>query len=144
MIRLIAVGRVKDPHLSHLTSEYLRRLRPLAPCEVVELKDQDPEREGREMVRRLGGEASATYVVAMDEHGDDVTSADMARLLGAHGSVAFLVGGADGLGAAVRERADRVMRLSSLTLTHEWARALLVEQIYRGVTIMRGMPYHRA
>ena len=52
--------------------------------------------------------------------------------------------GADGLGREARERADRTVRLSSMTLTHEMARLLLVEQVYRGLTILRGMPYHRA
>ncbi len=55
----------------------------------------------------------------------------------------FLVGGADGLTDPVRRRADRVLRLSRMTFTHEWARVLLLEQIYRGLSILRGMPYHR-
>ena len=83
-------------------------------------------------------------MVALDEHGDAVTSVALSKLLGAHGDVAFLIGGADGLGPAARERADRTLRLSSMTLTHEMARLLLVEQVYRGLTILRGMPYHRA
>jgi 23S rRNA (pseudouridine1915-N3)-methyltransferase len=141
MIRILAVGKLKDHRLADLAADYLRRLGPLAACEVVELKDQSPAKEGVEMVRRLG---AATYVAAMDERGDDVTSVDLAALLGAHGSLSFLIGGADGLAPPVRDRADRVLRLSSLTLTHEWARVLLLEQIYRGLTILRGMPYHRA
>ncbi len=141
MIRILAVGKLKDSRLADLAAEYLRRLGPLAACEVVELKDQGPAKEGAEMVRRLG---AAAFVVAMDEHGDDVTSVDLANLLGGHGSLSFLIGGADGLAPEVRGRADRVLRLSSLTLTHEWARVLLLEQVYRGLTILRGMPYHRA
>jgi 23S rRNA (pseudouridine1915-N3)-methyltransferase len=141
MIRILAVGKLKDHRLADLAADYLRRLGPLAACEVVELKDQGPAREGVEMARRLG---AAAYVVAMDERGDDVASVDLAALLGAHGSLSFLIGGADGLAPEVRGRADRVLRLSSLTLTHEWARVLLLEQVYRGLTILRGMPYHRA
>jgi 23S rRNA (pseudouridine1915-N3)-methyltransferase len=141
MIRILAVGKFKDHRLADLAADYLRRLGPLAACEVVELKDQGPAKEGAEMVRRLG---TAAFVVAMDEKGDDIASADLAALLGTHGSLAFLIGGADGLAPAARARADRVLRLSSLTLTHEWARVLLLEQVYRGVTILRGMPYHRA
>ena len=140
MIRVFAVGRLKDPRLTDLAADYLRRIAPLAACQVVELKDQDPPREGAEMLRRLG---AASFVVALDERGDDVASTDLAALLGAHGSLSFLIGGADGLTDEVRARADRVLRLSSLTLTHEWARVLLLEQVYRGLTILRGMPYHR-
>ena len=144
VLRIIAVGRMKDARLGDLLEDYLRRIRPLAPVEMIELKDSDPAREGRDMAARLGSARGSELTVALDEHGEDLTSADLAALLGRHGSIAFLVGGADGLGPAARERADRLLRLSSLTLTHEMARMLLAEQIYRGLSILRGRPYHRA
>ena len=143
MIRIVAVGKMKDRRLAALLEDYLRRIRALAPVEVVELKDQDPEQEARAMVAKLGSARGRGHVVALDERGEDVTSRDLARLLGDHGGISFLVGGADGLGPAARERADRTLRLSSLTLTHEMARVLLAEQIYRGLSILRGLPYHR-
>lgn len=144
MIRIVAVGRMKDRRLAELLEDFLRRCRPLGPVEVVEIKDSAPEREGREMVAKLGSNAGQEVVVALDEHGEDLTSQQFAELLGSHGSLAFLVGGADGLGAAARARAARTLRLSSMTLTHEMARVLLSEQIYRGLSILRGRPYHRA
>jgi len=143
MIRIVAVGKMKDRRLAALLEDYLQRIRALAPVEVVELKDQDPEKEGRAMVAKLGSARGRGHVVALDERGEDVTSRDLARLLGEHGGLSFLVGGADGLGSAARERADRTLRLSSLTLTHEMARTLLAEQVYRGLSILRGKPYHR-
>jgi 23S rRNA (pseudouridine1915-N3)-methyltransferase len=143
MIRIVAVGRMKDRSLAALLEDYLRRIRALAPVELVELRDQDPEREGRAMVAKLGSTRGRSLVVALDENGEDVTSRGLSRLLGGHGGIAFLVGGADGLGPAARERADRTLRLSSLTLTHEMARVLLAEQVYRGLCILRGKPYHR-
>ena len=81
--------------------------------------------------------------LALDERGEEVTSRQLADLLGRYGKIAFLVGGADGLGPAARERAARTVRLSALTLTHEMARVLLLEQIYRGLCILRNRPYHR-
>lgn len=144
MIRVLAVGKVKDKRLAGLADDFLKRIRPMAPAEVVELKDSQPEREGRDMANRLGADGGSQLVVAMDEHGQDITSTDLAELLGNHGSVCFLIGGADGLGEGARARADRTLRLSSLTLTHEMARVLLLEQIYRGLSILRGKPYHRA
>lgn len=143
MIRIVAVGRMKDRRLAALLEDYLKRIRPLAPAEVVELKDTGPEREGRDMVARLGSARGKELVVALDERGDSVSSRELAAILGDHGSIAFLVGGADGLGPAARERADRTVRLSRMTLTHEMARVLLAEQIYRGLSILRGLPYHR-
>ena len=143
MIRIVAVGRMKDRRLAALLEDYLKRIRPLAPAEVVELKDTGPEREGRDMVARLGSARGKELVVALDERGESVSSRELSGLLGKHGTIAFLVGGADGLGAAARERADRTVRLSRMTLTHEMARVLLAEQIYRGLSILRGLPYHR-
>jgi len=143
VLRILAVGRMKDRRLAALADDYLKRIRPLAAVSVEELKDRDPEREGREMVQRLGSPDAGRPAVALDERGESLTSRDLAALLGRHGSIDFLVGGADGLGEAARARADRVLSLSSLTFTHEMARVLLLEQLYRGLAILRGLPYHR-
>ena len=143
MIRIIAVGRMKDRRLAGLMEDFLKRIRPLAGVEMVELKDAGPEREGRDMETRLGSRRGNELVVALDERGDSVSSRELSQLLGKHGSLAFLVGGADGLGEAARNRANRTLRLSRMTLTHEMARVLLAEQIYRGLSILRGLPYHR-
>lgn len=144
MIRVLAVGKVKDKHLASLAGNFLKRLRPMAPAEIVEIKDSRPDKEGRDMVAKLGSAGGSQLVVALDEHGENMTSTDLAQLLGKHGNICFLVGGADGLGPVARQRASRTIRLSSLTLTHEMARVLLLEQIYRGLSILRGKPYHRA
>jgi 23S rRNA (pseudouridine1915-N3)-methyltransferase len=143
MIRIIAAGKIKDKRLAGLMDDYLKRIRAMAPAEVVEIRDADPDREGRAMVAKLGSARGSALVVALDEHGEGLTSREFASLLGAHGGISFLIGGADGLGAAARSRAGRTVRLSRLTLTHEMARVLLAEQIYRGLSILRGKPYHR-
>jgi len=144
MIRIIAVGKMKDKRLAGLAEDYLRRLRRLAPVEVAELKDSSPEREDREMAARVGKGDGHTLVIAMDEKGDDLTSEEFARILGRHGSVTLLIGGADGLGPLARAQARQTLRLSSMTFTHEMARVVLLEQVYRGFSILKGMPYHRA
>ncbi|MBA4377717.1 MAG: hypothetical protein C0395_03545 [Gemmatimonas sp.] len=143
MIRILAVGRLKDARLAGLANEFAQRIRPWSDLEIVELKDQGPEREGAAMLARLGPGSGHGLTVALDERGDAVSSRDLAALLGAHGSLAFLIGGPDGLSPATRERADRLLSLSPLTFTHETARFLLLEQIYRGLAILRGHPYHR-
>ncbi len=143
MIRIIAVGKLKDRRLADLAADYQRRLRPYAQLEVTELRDQDPEREARQMLDQLNRSGATAHLVALDERGRDLTSRQLAAVLGAHGSLAFVVGGADGLTEEVRDRADLVLSLSRLTFTHEMARVLLLEQIYRGFSILRGLPYHR-
>ena len=143
MIRILAVGKMKDRRLGDLAADYARRIRPMARLEIVELRDQTPPKEARQLLDRLGPPDGHELVIALDERGEPRNSEQLAAVLGGHGSVTFLIGGADGLAEEVRQRADLVLRLSRLTLTHEWARALLLEQVYRGLSILRGMPYHR-
>ena len=143
MIHIIAVGKLKDRRLADLGDDYRRRLRPHARLEITELRDQGPEREGKAMLDLLGPDRGHGHVVALDETGRDLTSRDLSALLGRHGSITFLVGGADGLVDDVRRRADLVLSLSRLTFTHEMARTVLLEQIYRGFSILKGLPYHR-
>lgn len=144
LLRIFAVGKMKDRRLADLTADYLQRCRPMARIEVVEIKDSNPDREDQELAAGLVRAGSTSLVVALDEHGEEMTSARFAELLGSQGSICFVIGGADGLGPAVREAARRTVRLSSMTLTHEMARMVLCEQIYRGFSILRGTPYHRA
>ena len=143
MIRILAVGKMKDKRLAELTADYLRRLRPLAPVEVIEIRDAGPEKEGRELVAKAGKTGADHPVIALDEHGEDLTSVEFSQLLSEHASPVFLIGGPDGLTGEVFERATRRVRLSAMTWTHEMARMLLTEQIYRGLSILRGKPYHR-
>ncbi len=143
MIRIVAVGKLKNKSLAALAEDYLKRCGGMVPCEVVTIKDTGPAREGHEMLRKLGSPAGNELVIALDERGEKVTSHQLADLLGRYGKIAFLIGGADGLGPAARQRAARTVRLSALTLTHEMAQVLLLEQIYRGLCILRNRPNHR-
>ncbi len=144
LIRIYAVGKMKDRRLADLAQDYLRRCRPMARVEVVEIKDSSNEREDQELATKLADAGSTALVVAMDEKGQEMSSDRFAKLLGSQGNISFVIGGADGLGPAVRQAARQTVRLSSMTLTHEMARMLLCEQVYRGFSILRGKPYHRA
>lgn len=90
--------------------------------------------------RRLAAPPGAQLVV-LDERGRDFTTERFAGLLGR--SCAFVIGGADGLSAAFKSRADLLLRLSSLTLPHALAQVVLLEQLYRAATLRGGHPYHR-
>ena len=81
------------------------------------------------------------HVIALDERGRDLTTAQFAPLLNRES--AFVIGGADGLDAEVRKSASLLLRLSALTLPHALAQLVLVEQIYRAATLLTGHPYHR-
>jgi 23S rRNA (pseudouridine1915-N3)-methyltransferase len=139
-IVILAVGKLKDPWVLEGCAEYLQRLRRHATIQVVEVK------EGTALAARI---PARHRVVALTERGQEPTSAELAervarwQMEGAAG-VVFLIGGADGLPAEIERQADERLSLSRLTLPHRLARLLLLEQLYRAFSILRGEPYHRA
>jgi 23S rRNA (pseudouridine1915-N3)-methyltransferase len=150
---IAAVGKPRDRHLAAAIDEYETRAARYWPLDVVEVREASGrgvapeevrEREGARLLERI---SAASLVVACDERGDQLTSAEFARLVnGARDraqDVAFVIGGAFGLPDAVRQRAARAIQLAPFTLPHELARLVLAEQLYRAGTIVRGEPYHK-
>jgi 23S rRNA (pseudouridine1915-N3)-methyltransferase len=154
-VLVVAVGRVKGP-LAPVVEEYERRAGRYWKLDVVEvsagLKGSGSARAEQvldaEEARLLARIPSELEVVALTRVGDDMASEELAAHLSALGTrsaagVAFVIGGAFGLGRGVLARAKRRLSLSSMTLPHEMARAVLAEQLYRAGTIVRGEPYHK-
>jgi 23S rRNA (pseudouridine1915-N3)-methyltransferase len=140
-IRILAVGRLKEEYHRAAEAEYLKRLRPYCQLAIDEVADEAA------LLRKLPADAA---LFALDERGDLVTSDELARgCLGAEEQrgggrpVVFAIGGADGHSDAVRARAARLIAFGRITIAHRLVRVLLVEQIYRAFTILRGHPYHR-
>jgi 23S rRNA (pseudouridine1915-N3)-methyltransferase len=139
-IRIIAVGRVKVGPEAELTREYITRVARYCSCELVELKKNDGPRVLRE--------AADASLIALDAAGARHDSRAFARGVERYasygkGNIAFVIGGAEGLPPEVRAAADALWSLSALTLPHRLARVVLVEQIYRAMTILRGEPYDK-
>ncbi len=153
-ITLIAVGRLKEAYWRDAAGEYLKRLGPYADVRVVEIADRDPGRGGE--ARALAEEAAdvvkaippGTHVVALEIGGRQLSSeqfsAKLSRL-GVEGQshVVFLIGGSLGLASEVLARADERLSFGELTLPHNLARVVLLEQVYRAFRIARGEPYHK-
>jgi 23S rRNA (pseudouridine1915-N3)-methyltransferase len=142
---LIVVGKMKNRALAELCADYLKRLQRQGHCELVELKDGSVETEGQRILEAIAKRRDAR-VYALAEEGQGYTSAALAaELQELQGRPAvFVIGGAYGLSAAVKARADRCLALSEMTLTHEMARLLLSEQLYRTVAINSGSAYHHS
>ena len=148
-ILIAAVGRAKaGPHLD-LQRLYAGRLNwPLDIKEVEERRKLPvPERKAREGELLLACLPERAFVVALDERGRSLASADFAAQLAkwqqAAPTIAFLIGGADGHADAVRQRADRLLAFGTMTWPHLMVRAMLCEQLYRAQQILAGHPYHR-
>jgi 23S rRNA (pseudouridine1915-N3)-methyltransferase len=139
-LRILAVGKLKQPGLELLVADYAKRSRSLLPIELVHLRDLAA-------LRHRTQPAQTGPRVVLDERGEQITSETLAAWLGAWRAagtrqVDFLIGDAHGFGDGDRQAADRVMALSQLTLPHRLAQVLLVEQLYRAGTILAHHPYH--
>jgi 23S rRNA (pseudouridine1915-N3)-methyltransferase len=158
-LSIIAIGRLKDGPERELYLRYSKRideagrgvaLGPLTLTEFPEARQASAKQRQADEAARLAGAASdADFVVALDETGKALGSEAFARWLGAlrdegRRTLAFLIGGADGHGAAAIERAGLKLSLGPMTLPHGLARIVLAEQLYRATTILAGHPYHRA
>lgn len=152
-ITLVSVGRLKERFWRDAADEYVKRLGSYASLRVHEVPDRDSGRdalralaeEGADILRALPGGA---HVIALDVSGTQLSSegfAEKLERLAIEGtsSVAFVIGGSVGLAPRVLERADWRLSLGSMTLPHNLARVVLLEQIYRAFRIMRGEPYHK-
>ena len=138
-LTLLAVGKLREPWVREGCDEYQKRVRARLPVEVVELKS------AAEIARRLPPRAE---VWALDERGRELSSSELAeelrRRMGAGSAgLALLIGGADGLPGEVLEGARFRWSLGRLTLPHRLARLVVLEQLYRALSIVRGEPYHR-
>jgi 23S rRNA (pseudouridine1915-N3)-methyltransferase len=143
-LRLIAVGQRPPPWVAQGYGEYARRLPREMPLELVEVAAGGREAEAKRLLGRVG---SRDCVVALDERGKTWSTLELAQKLDnwrmQGRDVAFLIGGAEGLADACRDRADEVLSLSAMTFPHALARVVLAEQLYRAWTVLSGHPYHR-
>jgi 23S rRNA (pseudouridine1915-N3)-methyltransferase len=139
-----AVGRMRPGPLRELQDEYLKRLGGTVALVEVEERRKGPGLERREAERLLAAIPAGMRLVALDERGTTLSSPDFARRLAEWNDAAFVIGGADGLDEAVRERASFRLAFGAATWPHLLCRVMLLEQLYRARSILAGHPYHRS
>jgi 23S rRNA (pseudouridine1915-N3)-methyltransferase len=137
------IGRTKSAPIQALTAEYLKRLTRFAACEARELLSENALLK---LAEKSSGRTPPVLVL-LDSRGRQLTSEEIANFLEYHQSHAtqellFAVGPADGWSDDTRARASTVLSFGKITLPHELARVVLLEQLYRGFTILKGHPYH--
>lgn len=150
-IRIVAVGKLSNSNLKALAEDYRERLRRFCDLEIVELKDAP----GAEAEARLAREAEKIREAAeplrdcvlCDEAGEEMDSKALSRFLEKRESASvkrltFIIGSSHGLDAGLKQAVPKTLALSRFTFTHEWARVLLLEQIYRAHCIKKNIPYH--
>jgi 23S rRNA (pseudouridine1915-N3)-methyltransferase len=148
---ILAVGRLR-PAMREAADDYLRRLRRYVGVREIEVREASreptvPAQREAEATRLAERTPTGSRVVALARDGKAWTSADLARRIDewrlAARPVTFVLGGSHGLAAGLQQRADVRWSLGPLTLPHELARVVVLEQLYRAYTILRGEPYHK-
>lgn len=152
-LSIVAVGHKQPDWVLTGCQEYLKRMPRELPTGVIEVKPEPRGSKTREQLqaaekgRILQAAGDGVRLVALDEKGSDLSTKKLAERLEAWmqdgRDTVLLIGGADGLDAELKQRADEMVRLSSLTLPHGMARLLLCEQLYRAVSLLKNHPYHR-
>jgi 23S rRNA (pseudouridine1915-N3)-methyltransferase len=147
-VKIIAVGK-GEPAFSTLEADYQKRAKAF-PIELIEVKHfgEDQAARKKEAAALLSKTPEKYTVIALDERGELFTSQTFAKIFSdaqqrSTPGLVFLIGGASGHDPSIKERADRLISLSSLTLPHKLARLLLIEQLYRASSMIRGEPYHK-
>ena len=147
--RFIWVGKTRDKNYLALQDEYLRRLSHFVRCEIIEVKEsaqhEDKEIEGKRILEKVN---QTPFVCLLDVEGRKLSSPQLANEVekwqnAGMKEVTFIIGGAEGVSPEVARRANDRLSLSFLTFTHEMARVVLFEQLYRSFTIIKGFPYQK-
>jgi len=154
-IKIIAVGKIREKYIKTGIDDFIKRIQPYSSLQIVEIpaeniySDSNIEKildiEAEKILKQAGENA---YFIALDINGKQLSSEDFAveikeLSLSGINQVAFAIGGAEGLCEKIKKRADFALSLSPMTFTHQMARLLLLEQIYRGFKIINNEPYHK-
>ena len=147
--RFIWIGKTKDKHWKALQEDYLERLSHFVKYDIVELKDaakhETKEDEGKRILALLN---PSSFTVLLDVKGECLSSHALSKLVDkwqiqGKKEVTFIIGGPDGVSSEVAQSASFRLSLSFLTFTHDMARVVLVEQLYRAYSIINGFPYQK-
>lgn len=143
-LRIAWIGKTKEPAIQALTEEYLKRISRYAEVEGIALRDET------DLLAKYGAQtkgAVKSTLALLDSRGKEFSSEGFAKFLGDYRDrnplpLVLAIGGADGFSDQARASARQVISLGKMTLAHELARVVLLEQVYRALTILKGHPYH--
>lgn len=152
MIRLIAIGKIKDNHLNALIEDYAKKINKYHKFEIVEVKDEpirddDTKTLDIEADRALKMIDDKDYVILLDLHGKMIDSLKLSEIIDTtftnYPRIDFVIGGSLGLGDALLKRANYRLKLSDMTFLHSMTRLIITEQVYRSFKILNREKYHK-
>jgi 23S rRNA (pseudouridine1915-N3)-methyltransferase len=141
-VKIAWIGKTREPAIQELTDDYLKRISRYAETEGITLKDETT------LLKLCGRDARPRHtLVLLDSRGKQLSSEELAKFVGEHQDrspqpLLFAIGPADGFGDEARRAASLTLSLGKMTIAHELARVVLLEQLYRAFTILKRHPYH--
>lgn len=145
MIKIIVFGKIKRSELLSLKEEYLKRLTRFAKIEVLEWKESTFEKDNEKVIEYYKNNQNEE-IILLDEGSDEYSTEKFDKQLTKWEEtkvVTFIIGRAEGFNQAVKNELKNKLSLSQMTFTHEMAQVMLIEQIYRVMTLRAGIPYHK-
>jgi 23S rRNA (pseudouridine1915-N3)-methyltransferase len=153
-IKIYSINKTRENHILTGESEYLKRIKTHSNIDLIELspkiKTTNPDEiKVKEAEALLTTINDSEFFIALDERGKNLSSVELSNFIAdkmtqGRSAFSFAIGGAFGFHDSVRKRANLTLSLSNMTFPHQLARLLLIEQIYRAFSIMKGEPYHKA
>jgi 23S rRNA (pseudouridine1915-N3)-methyltransferase len=151
-LRIIWPGKTRDENLRRLQEHYLGRIRGIGRCEIIEtreakgIEEKDKDRILAVEAEGLEKQFKDDYIICLFDKGKEMTSLDLAKFLEGHSTgssrpLTFVVGGFMGLAGRILKRSDFLLSLSRMTFSHELSRVILLEQLYRSLTMIKGQHY---
>ncbi|MDD2238612.1 MAG: 23S rRNA (pseudouridine(1915)-N(3))-methyltransferase RlmH [Bacilli bacterium] len=144
MIRIIAVGKIKENYLNEMIADYLKRINKYHKLEIIEIIDNNPLLEGKNIISKIKDKA---YNIVLSIEGEQYNSLDFASFIDNtlmnKANINFIIGGSEGLSEDVLKIADKQISFSNMTFPHGLFRAILLEQIYRSFKIKNNERYHK-
>ena len=151
-VKLIVVGKIKESYLSEAIKEYVKRIKPLASLNIIEVK----ECTYNDMTKNLKEEAKLIlsnindndFVVTLEIEGKELTSVELSEYISKHylynnKILTFIIGSSDGMDESVKKRSNYKLSFSKMTFPHQLMRVIFLEQLYRALSIINNMKYHK-
>lgn len=154
-IKIIAIGKIKEKYMKSAIDEFLKRIRPYCSLQIVEIQEvpiytdelaaHAREMEAKKIMEKIG---SNSFVVAMDINGTELSSEDFAKKIRSFSSsglssLVFIIGSSTGLDENLKNLANFRLSMSKMTFTHQFARLMLLKQLYRAFKILNNETYHK-
>ena len=144
MIKIICIGKIKEKYLTEGINDYLKRISKYHKISIIELPDNDIEKEGNEIITHID---SKDYVISLAIEGNQLSSLDLSEKIDktfiSNACITFIIGGSNGIREDIKNKSNYLLSFSKLTYPHGLFRMILLEQIYRSFKILNNETYHK-